>query len=125
MGMTGLAGHNGFMTYPRSHIVAEGESGSFHVVTRCVRRAFLCGHDQVTGQNYAANRTRHETALAQAEPEPPAKARRARVELFRGSLTRQVCRSHSGRQAGREAEAFEDMRRKCLASNTIGISLPG
>ena len=56
MGMTGLAGHNGFMTYPRSHIVAEGESGSFHVVTRCVRRAFLCGQDQVTGQNYEHRR---------------------------------------------------------------------
>jgi hypothetical protein len=44
------------MTYPRSHIVAEGESGFFHVVSRCVRRAFLCGQDQVTGQNYEHRR---------------------------------------------------------------------
>ncbi len=36
------------MTYPRSHIVAEGEPGYFHVVSRCVRRAFLCGRDKLT-----------------------------------------------------------------------------
>ena len=44
------------MTYPRSHIVAEGESGFFHVVSRYVRRAFLCGHDEHTGQDYEHRR---------------------------------------------------------------------
>ena len=44
------------MTYPRSHIVAEGEPGYFHVVTRCVRRAFLCGWDKQTGQSYEHRR---------------------------------------------------------------------
>jgi len=39
MGMTGLACHNGFMTYPRSHIVAEGESGYFHVVSHASRHS--------------------------------------------------------------------------------------
>ena len=44
------------MTYPRSHIVAEGEPGYFHVVSRCVRRAFLCGQDKLTGQDYEHRR---------------------------------------------------------------------
>ncbi len=44
------------MTYPRSHIVAEGKPGYFHVVTRCVRRAFLCGWDKLTGQSYEHRR---------------------------------------------------------------------
>ncbi|QOC21577.1 transposase [Wenzhouxiangella sp. AB-CW3] len=44
------------MTYPRSQLVAEGEPGFYHVVSRCVRRAFLCGWDRVTGQSYEHRR---------------------------------------------------------------------
>ena len=40
------------MTYARSQIAPAGEFGCFHVVTRCVRRAFLCGSDKLTGQNF-------------------------------------------------------------------------
>jgi REP element-mobilizing transposase RayT len=40
------------MTYARSQIAPPGEPGCFHVVTRCVRRAFLCGSDQLTGKNF-------------------------------------------------------------------------
>jgi len=40
------------MTYARSQIAPPGEYGCFHVVTRCVRRAFLCGSDQLTGKNF-------------------------------------------------------------------------
>ena len=32
------------MTIPRSLTVAEGEAGCYHLISRCVRRAFLCGH---------------------------------------------------------------------------------
>ena len=37
----------------RREIVAEGEVGLYHCVSRCVRRAFLCGLDKLSGQNYA------------------------------------------------------------------------
>lgn len=44
------------MTYPRSQLVTEGESGFYHVVSRCVRRALMCGWDQVTEQSYEHRR---------------------------------------------------------------------
>ena len=37
-------------SYARKDIVAEGEVGIYHCVNRCVRRAWLCGKDPVTGQ---------------------------------------------------------------------------
>ena len=39
------------MTYPRSHLV-DPEGGVYHVCSRCVRRAFLCGDDTLTGYNF-------------------------------------------------------------------------
>lgn len=40
------------MTYPRSQIAPPDEPGFFHVISRCVRRAFLCGDDKFSGENY-------------------------------------------------------------------------
>ncbi len=40
------------MTYPRSHLVDSGSPGFYHVVSRCVRRSWLCGFDSDTGRSY-------------------------------------------------------------------------
>ncbi|HVJ80170.1 MAG TPA: hypothetical protein VNC50_03780, partial [Planctomycetia bacterium] len=39
-------------TYARREIVAKGEIGAYHCIARCVRRAFLCGKDPLTGRNF-------------------------------------------------------------------------
>jgi hypothetical protein len=41
------------MGLPRSRYVREGEIGVYHCFTRCVRRAFLCGFDRVSGREYS------------------------------------------------------------------------
>jgi len=41
------------MTLPRSSYVNDDEVGVFHCYSRCVRRAFLCGFDPVTGRDYS------------------------------------------------------------------------
>ena len=40
------------MGYARSHTIAADEAGAYHVMARCVRRAFLCGNDPITGKNF-------------------------------------------------------------------------
>ena len=42
--------------YARKEIVREGEVGMYHCVARCVRRAFLCGEDAVSGKNFEHRR---------------------------------------------------------------------
>jgi hypothetical protein len=40
-------------TYARRQIVVEDQVGVYHCIARCVRRAFLCGLDPYTGQDYS------------------------------------------------------------------------
>jgi hypothetical protein len=40
------------MTRPRSHIAPPDLAGTYHCVQRCVRRAFLCGHDEYSGRDF-------------------------------------------------------------------------
>ncbi|MFT4714322.1 MAG: REP element-mobilizing transposase RayT [Candidatus Azotimanducaceae bacterium] len=43
------------MTYPRSHLI-DPDGGTYHVCSRCVRRAFLFGTDEATGKDFSHRR---------------------------------------------------------------------
>ena len=36
----------------RNEVIADGEVGVYHCINRCVRRAFLCGQDPVSGRSF-------------------------------------------------------------------------
>ena len=40
------------MVIPRYQLLPEGQDGQFHCVSRCVRRAFLCGSDTYLNKNF-------------------------------------------------------------------------
>ena len=44
------------MGYPRRLYVPPDQRGIYHCVSRCVRRAFLCGHDPVSGRSFEHRR---------------------------------------------------------------------
>ncbi|WP_062260570.1 transposase [Endozoicomonas arenosclerae] len=44
------------MTRARSTLIDPGATPYYHCIARCVRRAFLCGEDHLTGQNYEHRR---------------------------------------------------------------------
>jgi len=44
------------MTYPRCQLVPPGAPGTYHCVSRCVRRAFLCGQDAYSGRSFEHRR---------------------------------------------------------------------
>ena len=55
---TCLLGASIMPSCPRGEIVRDGEVGVYHCWSRCVRRAFLCGNDPVTGQDFEYRRDR-------------------------------------------------------------------
>ena len=44
------------MTRPRKELVSVQDTPYYHVVSRCVRRSFLCGIDKPSGKNYEHRR---------------------------------------------------------------------
>ena len=40
------------MTYPRAHLVDAENGGLYHCLSRCVRRAWLCGEDAASGHSF-------------------------------------------------------------------------
>ena len=44
------------MTRPREVLISLSETPYYHITSRCVRRAFLCGVDHYSGQNYEHRR---------------------------------------------------------------------
>ena len=56
------------MTLPRSHLIEPGAPGHFHIVSRCVRRSFLCGRDPLSGNDYSHRKQWILNRVAQLAP---------------------------------------------------------
>jgi hypothetical protein len=44
------------MTQARKTLISVEDTPYYHLVTRCVRRTFLCGVDRTSGKNYEHRR---------------------------------------------------------------------
>ncbi|MCF6225093.1 MAG: hypothetical protein L3J22_02170 [Xanthomonadales bacterium] len=44
------------MTLPRKQLISIEETPYYHIISRCVRRAFLCGSDPITNRCYEHRR---------------------------------------------------------------------
>ena len=44
------------MTRPRATLVSVADTPYYHVIGRCVRRAYLCGEDALTGRSFSHRR---------------------------------------------------------------------
>ena len=90
----------------RRDVLADQEIQVVHCINRCVRRAFLCGDDKLTGKNYDQRR----------------ELIRQRLEFLAGTGEGRVCRRR-GRERCRECSMFKadgDCCGHCGANNDSG-----
>ena len=52
------------LAIPRSKLINSKEVGTYHCISRCVRRSFLCGNDYYTGKDFKHRRAWIETWIA-------------------------------------------------------------
>ena len=76
-------------TYARRQIIVEDQVGVYHCIARCVRRAFLCGVDTYTGQDYSHRKELLEQAAGRPSSLVDAAARRSR-RWFQGEAAAQT-----------------------------------
>jgi hypothetical protein len=51
------------MTRPRKELVSIDATPYYHIVSRCVRRTFLCGYDKATQTSYEHRRQLDDNGL--------------------------------------------------------------
>ena len=97
-------------TYSHRQIVVEDEVGVYHCVARCVRRAFLCGVDSYTGQDFSH---RKEWILD-------------RLRELAGLFAIEVCESasHAGPIAIAVADATGGCQPSADSGPTSGVAAP-